>query len=756
MMRLQKLFKMAPAEIVTRSRQAVFKTVERVSYSPGKSSREVSELFYCLDDDFNDAESPSSLFRSGYREYATESLQLRFRTQAPARFFAGASDVLAPGLISLYLPEARREVIAAAEKNCEGRFNTLGYGWLEFSDKKGSGKINWHLDAVSGKVSPLLHWSKINALDFNQVGDSKVVWEINRHQWLVQLGLAWQLTAHEKYVHAFTSRVRAWMQANPPGYGVNWCSSLEVSYRLISWCWTLVLFRDAGSVSPFMQLSMMSWLQAHASHIERYLSIYYSPNTHLTGEALGLFYAGILFPEISGAARWRALGRKILLEQLERQTFDDGVYFEQSLHYQCYTIEIYLHFMILSQKNGEELPESFCTRLQSMLDFVLDMRRPDGTLPSVGDSDGGRLFSVLNRNPGDASALFSIAAVLFEREDYAWAAGGSTPELICLMGASALYSLMAMKQKPPPVISSCLYPEGGYLIMRSAHRARAHQLIFDVGPLGCPDSSAHGHADMLAIQCSIFGENYLVDAGTGNYTADPQWRHYFRTTQAHNTISVDGQSQIEPAGPFSWNGRRPLTTVRSCWTTPQMSLIDASHDAWSSLTDPVLHRRRIIFVRQQYWVIVDDLSAADEHVFDLHYQFAPMEVAVEEDNWIRASGIQGSALMLHITANSQLQRRISCGAENPKRGWLSDDYGQQKPAPFLSCSTRSNKPVRFISVLMPLSDSRMFCPEVRVRQATPDQCNDYITIKFENNHSDYIVVANDAITMTQGGGVCAE
>lgn len=460
-MRLPNLLKMAPAEIVTRSRQAMLKTVERVSYSPSTSSREVSKLFYCLDDDTDDAEGPSSLFKRGFREYATESLQMGFRTQSPARFFSGASDPLSPGLLALYLPEVRKSIIAAAEKNTRGLFNTLGYDWLEFPDKNNSDTVNWHLDAVSGKVSPLVHWSRINPLDFNQVGDSRVIWELNRHQWLVQLALAWQLTGHDVYAQLFTRRVRDWMKANPPGFGINWCSSLEVSCRLISWCWALVMFRESGTVWPFMHLSMMSWLQAHASHINRYQSSACSANSDLPGEALGLFYAGVLLPEINDAREWRETGRRILLEQLQRQTYEDDVYFERSMHCQCRTVEVYLQFMILSKRAGDELPESFNVRLQSMLDVILDMRRPDGTVPGIGDCEGGGFLPFINRAPGDVRGIFSVAAVLFDREDFAWAAGGSSPDLICLLGPSAHYAYMAMQQKPPPLINSCLYPDGG-------------------------------------------------------------------------------------------------------------------------------------------------------------------------------------------------------------------------------------------------------------------------------------------------------
>src|SRR5207249_8590072 len=141
---------------------------------------------------------------------------------------------------------------------------------------------------------------------------------------------------------------REWLAANPPGIGINWTSSLEIALRLISWCWALVLFRGCRSVSPALFGAVLSSLCAHASHVERYLSHYFSPNTHLTGEALGLFYAGVLFPELARAPRWRKLGQGILETESERQILADGVHFELTTCYHRYTVEIYLHFLILA------------------------------------------------------------------------------------------------------------------------------------------------------------------------------------------------------------------------------------------------------------------------------------------------------------------------------------------------------------------------------------------------------------------------
>src|SRR5262249_23410300 len=155
------------------------------------------------------------------------------------------------------------------------------------------------------------------------------------------------------------------------------------------------------ALTPALYSEMLGWLAAHAAHVEKYLSHYFSPNTHITGEALGLFYAGTLFPDLPRAERWREEGMRILLEQLPRQVHADGVYFEQSTCYQRYTIDIYLHFLILAGRNRIPLPESVAGRVRGMLDYLLAVCRPDGSMPQIGDADGGRLLPFMHRHAED-------------------------------------------------------------------------------------------------------------------------------------------------------------------------------------------------------------------------------------------------------------------------------------------------------------------------------------------------------------------
>src|SRR5207237_4759604 len=106
-----------------------------------------------------------------------------------------------------------------------------------------------------------------------------------------------------------------------------------------------------------------------------------------------------------------------------QQVLADGVYFEHSTCYQRYTVDIYLHFLILTARNGLVVPPAVAARVQQMLDVLVALRRPDGSMPQIGDADGGWLLPLASRPSDDCGGVFSPAAAVVGRGDYAWAAG---------------------------------------------------------------------------------------------------------------------------------------------------------------------------------------------------------------------------------------------------------------------------------------------------------------------------------------------
>src|SRR6185503_18028338 len=341
--KLKKLRSMPLRELLARSRQEISKLGERcLNLSVGEMS----------DASFMRAISPRH--QTGGALETASSIGGRIRESIGSR--SSTTGTFLPSLeqrdeivhlIAQRFPEARHALIERARRAMDGRFDLLGFQDIHYTDG-----IDWRAEPVSGKRTTLDHWSRINYLDSGIAGDKKITWELNRHRHFVTLGQAYWVTGDERYARVFVSQACSWMDANPPNRGINWASSLEIAFRSIAWLWALHLFCGSPHMTPHFTLRLLKHLIAHGCHIESYLSHYFSPNTHLTGEALGLFYLGVALPELREAERWREVSIATLLEQLPLQVRGDGVYFEQASCYHRYTTDFYLHFSLLAQAAG--------------------------------------------------------------------------------------------------------------------------------------------------------------------------------------------------------------------------------------------------------------------------------------------------------------------------------------------------------------------------------------------------------------------
>ena len=717
--RIRRLSRMSLAEGLGRSRQCTARWVDRLR--PPVDA-------WCAPGEFLADHAPEF----GQGQEAVD----RFRTELAVRFFPGAVTLVSPILMDDRLPADAARLLAAADRVCEGRFDLLGYRGLTFGSP-----VDWWWDPVTDQRAPVRHWSAIDPLDSETVGDSKVTWELNRHQWLVTLGQADRMTGEPRYSHTAAAAFDAWLEANPPGLGVNWSSSLEVSYRLISWCWALALFAGSPFLTPDRLARAVAAIWVHARHVERFLSYYFSPNTHLTGEALGLFYAGVVFPEFRESERWRRLGQRILTEEADRQVTADGVYFEQATCYHRYTVEIYLHFLLLAERNGVSIAPAVHAMFDRLLGFLTAISSADGSMPQIGDEDGGWLLPLAQREPDDCRGVAAAAAAWTGRADVKRLARGLAPEVIWLLGREGVDRFEEVPHAPAS-LSSQVFPDGGYAILRGSTGPDPHELILDVGPLGCTVSGAHGHADLLSVQCRAYGERYLVDPGTYCYTPEPAWRDYFRSTRAHSTVRVDGQDQATPSGPFSWE-QRPTARLRDWRTGPEFDLAVAEHGAYTRLPDPVTHRRRVLFMRAGYWVIVDDLIGRAEHEIEIRYQFSPRPVARGPEPWFLAGGERGGGLWLSALSPVPLEATIQSGSVDPIDGWVSTHYGQRRPAPNLAFRACVRLPLSVLTVLLPVRCVRE-APRVEWRAERQRQ---HLVVA---ETGDTISVSEDAIVVEAG------
>ncbi|MGV3709180.1 MAG: alginate lyase family protein [Gemmatimonas sp.] len=653
--------------------------------------------------------SPHELYsRIAQRAYSlSERAALHFdaRPDAPASidartfsrpFFAGIADVSRTvQALRTTLPGETADIVARAQRIEDGHIPLLGFGELHIGAEP-----DWQRDPFAGLTAPLRHWSTIPYLDPAVVGDHKVVWEISRHQYFVTLGQAWQISRDARWPTAFVRYLESWLDGNPPSVGMNWASSLEVSYRAISWLWAMQLMRDADAVSDALKSRVLTSLKAHGRHLERYLSTYFSPNTHLTGEALGLFYIGTQCPELPQAAAWCELGARILDESIDKQVLPDGVYFEQATQYHRYTIDIYLHYLLLARANNRAVPPAIVRALHRMFDVMLHVTRADGTFPLIGDDDGGRLVQLDARLPNDSRALLATGAVLLERYDLAWMGRGDDAALVWMLGAGAAAARDALVTTPP-ADTARTFVDGGIFVMRDGWAPTDGHAVIDCGPHGAL-SFGHSHADALAVDLSVGGRPLFVDAGTFTYVGPD--RDAFRVTAAHNTIEIDGISTSTPGSAFRWKSVAHPTLAS--WTRePEFTCFAGQHDAYAGLPSPLIHRRTVLHPTAGLWIVGDDLSSAGQHDATLRWRGAA-GLRVQPD-------LASSGMRTAVISDADGERAVLAmvggrsGSLTVEQGWVSSQLGHKEPTSICVWRERAVGNARLASIVIDSSRYRV-------------------------------------------------
>ncbi len=631
-----------------------------------------------------------------------ELLLTSFRLPRTPRFFAGFDNVPAcVGEHARRFAASRAKVIETARRNANNRFDLLGYKDLSFG-----APIDWHLEPVANKRTPLIHWSLIDYLNAEAAGDKKITWELNRHQHFVTLGRAYVLTNDESFARAFVNQLNSWMDANPPKLGINWASSLEVAFRLISWLWAFYFFKDSPSLDRQTFSRATKFLYVHARHLETYLSTYFSPNTHLTGEALGLFYIGTLLPEFHRANVWRATGERILVDEINRHVRADGVYFEQSSFYHRYTTDFYTHYVLLKTAGGEAVDDKVKDRLRLLLEHLMAITQPDGRTPFYGDDDGGRLVKLDGRELNDFRAALINGAIIFGREDFKFVAGETNEENLWLHGASGLrmYDELAASE---PRTTSQSFSESGYFVMRDGWQTDSNYMLLDCGAHGT-SNCAHAHADALSFVLSANGKAALIDAGTYTYTGSKAERDRFRSTRAHNALTIDDESSSIPERSFQWSSIADAKAEK--WISKgRFDFFAGLQDGFMRLKHPAMQRREVLFLKNDYFILRDTVESSGAHLIRSHLHFTPhAEIEIER----KSENLNGGGGLSELTmkfAGEDVLRVISCGNESGawrvENSFVAPCYGAKQAGRAACYEAVSTANYELMTLLLPLSNA---------------------------------------------------
>ena len=267
--------------------------------------------------------------------------------------------------------------------------------------------------------------------------------------------------------------------------------------------------------------------------------------------------------------------------QLQEQILPDGGHFERSPMYHQIMLNLYREVIFVLNGRNSEISSKIADKVKVMEMWLGSVLHPDGQIPLLNDSALGIA--------GDSMRVLDQSMVSSDRFD--------------------------------------ALSESGYFIFRD--NGSQDYLIFDCGPLGPDYHPGHGHCDTLSFELSLERKRFIVDSGGGTYYGDIDWRDYYRSTRAHNTLVIDGAEQSEIWGRFRVARRaQPVDVV---WADNDSNLVYAigSHNGYHRLPGSITHRRWMCWIDHSFWLVCDQITGKGRHSVESFLHFDPaVEVVV--------------------------------------------------------------------------------------------------------------------------------
>jgi hypothetical protein len=583
----------------------------------------------------------------------------------------GFTAVLPPETASRVPAEAKASVLASADQLLRGEWEVLGVVRTDMVQP------DWFRDPVTGRRSdPGRYAFRVDCRSEEQSGNMKHVWEISRLQHLTMLSTAWFLTGDDKYAIRVAEHLRSWWQENPFLSGIHWTSGAELGVRLISLAWIRRLLDGWPGVADLFEHDGLALrqIQWHQQYLAMFSSRGSSASDHVIAEAAGQLIASCAFPWFPDSERWRRKSARLLERELIRNTLPSGIGRELASGYHCFVAEAGFLAAVEAGAAGHPLSPTAWERLSAMADsaaaLVDERLRP----PRQDDSSEGRALLLdapaANRWP----SFLMLADLLVGRLDW-WprppADAGS-----CIIGALA-GTRRSVEGRPAQRPSR--FADAGTTLLRTTGENEIWCRC-DGGSHRYLSMAPHSHADALSVEVRYAGVDILADPGTHCCHGDCAWRSYFRSTIAHNTAELGGQSQSGEGGNSSWV-RHAHAQVIEVIDDGDIARWTAEHDGYASLDPPALHRRSVLLDRASRSVDIIDEIDGGSYDIRLAFHFGP-DVQLDLDGscavlgWPAAANPGTARLELPAGLRWSLHR----GESDPILGWYSPGLGRRVPS----------------------------------------------------------------------------
>jgi hypothetical protein len=132
-----------------------------------------------------------------------------------------------------------------------------------------------------------------------------------------------------------------------------------------------------------------------------------------------------------------------------------------------------------------------------------------------------------------------------------------------------------------------------------------------------------------------------------------------------------------------------------------MDYVEGSHDGYTRLPRPVVHRRGVLFMKPDYWILRDELTGEGTHQIDRYFHLAPDFDPTVTGSRVCARHAAGIGLLIIAFEADGVRTEVWSEGERPEDGWIATGYGQKHRAPTFCFRTRIIGPAVLHTLLVP-------------------------------------------------------
>ena len=377
-----------------------------------------------------------------------------------------------------------------------------------------------------------------------------------------------------------------------------WCLCPQ---RIEQWAAALTTFRHSPLVTDDEILDglhrMLQEVRWFVTQIPYWLGIRHNSAAY-TIRAMGI-YARV-FADFTEAAEWRRKDAAWLAEYIDKGFYPDGLYKELALGYSSSSASQVA--IIAAELFDEPVIQACAPRLESIMEAIVGISRPDGMVPSFGDGNCQRIDQRWQPTLADR-----LKRPWMQQVTDRFANPFADP-LPALSTKPVMSQAFAGYGDAAPAFTAWPKPGepawGGYYAMRNHWGPDACYMMIDGGPWG----TTHQHMDKLSFELAAYGANFITDPGNTKYAStEPDARiTMLNAGFMHNGITVDGVDEYV-RHPSEWSTKTPLTNR---WEHgDNYVLFEGEYDFQPDVN--VLWRRRVLYMFGRCWLMQDVLVRTD-------------------------------------------------------------------------------------------------------------------------------------------------